>query len=137
MRIPSLLNAFDWNKRILTLDDFYTACEDEGVFVFDTDMYWRGLFLYVDGAPVIALNERLRGHQRTLVAWHEFGHYAHHYPGSFGRERKTEKEADVIAHVALIPAFLLHLPDGELHDMFGYSLELIEKRVEIFRKYNY
>jgi len=135
-RIPSQLHALGWNRRVLTLDDFYTACEAEHITVFDVAMHWQGLFLYFEGKPIIALNVRLRGNQRTLVAWHEFGHYCYHYPGSFGRQRKTEREADIIAHVALIPAFLLNLPDGELQEMFGYSSELISARIAIFRQYN-
>lgn len=81
------------------------------------------------------LNENLRGHWRALVAWHEYGHHLWHVPGAFGLHRKTELEADLIAHVALIPAFLLHLPDGEIAEMFGYTPRLIRTRVEIFRQF--
>ena len=127
------LQQLGWNRQVLSLDDFYNACERERVVVFDAPMRELGAFFYRRRRPCIALNERLRGHTRTRVAWHEFAHFLWHVPGDYGHPDKTEYEADIIATCALIPAFLLNLPDGEIAEMFGYSRELIRLRVEIFK----
>lgn len=134
-QIPDRLLELGWNQRILTLDDFHNTCEEEGILVHSSRLDWPGLYLHYRNRPVILLDESLRGHLRTLVAWHEYGHYLWHVPGCYGLARRSEKEADLIAHVALIPAFLLHLPDGEIAEMFGYGPALLRTRVEIFRRY--
>jgi len=79
--IPSRLYALGWNRRVLTFDDFLAVCQRERVVVYETRMRWRGLYFFDSGQPVILLDERLRGHQRTLTAWHELGHHLFAVPG--------------------------------------------------------
>lgn len=135
-QIPLRLRALGWNRRVLTLDDFHRVCRRERILVTDAPLAQRGRYFEVRGVPIIALNERLRGHEKTLVAFHELAHWYFHVPGFYGVRGKTELEADVIAHCALIPVFLLNLPDGEIAEMFGYPDEMITERVKIFRTFN-
>ena len=133
-RIPSRLRKFGWNQRVLNLDDFYLFCEEEGVIVFDFPMRrQKGLYFKILFWHFIVLSSRLKGHERALVAWHEIGHYIWHVPGCYGRHSKTEREADWIAHVALIPNFLLNYSDGELWEMFAYDPALVRERVQLFQ----
>lgn len=134
--IPTHLRAFGWNERILTLDDFYRYCEQQDVIVFDAPMRRKGLYFKLLGWHFIVLSSRLRGIERALVAWHEVGHYCFHFPGAFSLHRKTETEANMIAHVALIPVFLLNFPDGELWEMFGYDPAMVKERSRIFDCFN-
>lgn len=137
MRKPTLLERLGWNRRVLTFADFEDICERQGVLLLDASYRRRpGFYTEHNGWPVIALDQRLHGAKRTLVAWHEFGHYLLHTPGYFGLHSKTELQADVVAHVALIPVPLLHLPDGEICETYGYSWRIVRERVRIFRAFN-
>jgi Zn-dependent peptidase ImmA (M78 family) len=133
--VPKKLRRLGWNRRVLTFDDFHDACEAEGIYVRPVPLDCGGLYLTVENTPVILLDERLREPRRSFVAWHEYGHHLWHTPGRFGRHAKTELEADLIAHVALIPVFLLNLPDGEIGDFFGYDAGMIRTRVKIFQTF--
>lgn len=136
-RILSQLRALGWNRRVLTHDDFEHFCEVENILLIEAPLtFWRGVYYVDQGRPVITLDSRLRGPDRLLTAWHEAGHHLFHTPGHFGHPAKTEREADIVAHIALIPVFLLQLPDGEIQEMFGYSSEIIAERVHIFRTFN-
>lgn len=133
--LPRRFRQFGFNRRVLTLDDFYTICDREGILVCHLPMRWRGLFFYRRGKPVIVLSDRLRGIELLYTAWHEYGHYLFHTPGCRGVYDKTETEADMIATIALIPVFLLHLPDGEISEMFGYPASLVKQRVKFFQNF--
>jgi Zn-dependent peptidase ImmA (M78 family) len=136
--VSTALHRLGWNRRILTYELFEEVCEREGVLIYDIpSMPSPGFYTIEQGWHVIALDRRVTGLRRALVAWHEFGHYRMHCPGHFGRHTKTEMHADIIAHVAVLPAHLLHLPDGELIELHGYPSEVVAERVRIFRAFNY
>ncbi len=135
--ISTALQRLGWNRRVLTYEDFEQFCEREGVLLYDLPpSRWRGFYTVHRDTHVIALDRRLHGWQRALVAWHEIAHYLHDHPGWFGHHAKTELQADIIAHVAILPAHLLHLPDGELNEIHGYPLAVIAERCRIFRAFN-
>jgi hypothetical protein len=134
MKIKIRLEGLGWNRRVLTLDDFYEQCSKERVIVKRVPLYWKGQYAMRKGWPSILLDEDLHGYELNLVAWHEFGHHLQHAPGCFGLQTKAERQADKVALVALIPAFLLNFSNWEIYEMFGYPLDVIEERVRIFHE---
>lgn len=137
IRTPPRLKAFGWNERILTFDDFEEFCEVENILLIEARLrYWRGFYCIHNEQPAIVLDQQLRGPERLLTAWHEVGHHLLHTPGYFGHHGKTEVQADLVGHIALLPAFLLHWPDGELQEMLGYAPDVIRERAKIFACFN-
>jgi hypothetical protein len=137
--IPPALARLGWNRRVLTLDEFYEACAHERIRVIDDAVLPRrrpGSFFYRRCHPFIALDYRLRGPMRNLVAWHEFGHALLHCTGFYGHSAKSEFEARIISYVALIPLFLLDsYSNGEIAEMFRYKREWVDERDRIWKAY--
>lgn len=133
------LNALGWNQRVLTYEIFERFCEREGILILNAALECPspGFFRIHRGWPVIAIDQQLRGVKRNLVAWHEVGHYLLHTPGHFGWHAKTELQADVVAHIALIPAVLIRsCTPAEIAEEYGYTQEMIWTRLEILRRFH-
>lgn len=131
--ITTRLIRLGWNQRVLTLDDFYEECARDRIIVRRVRLFVKGRYLIQRGQPIILLDRGLRGWELNMVAWHEYGHAILHSPGAFGLQTKVEKQADRIALCALMPALVLHFSNWEIYEMFGYPLDLIEERAELFR----
>ena len=130
----------EWNIRVLTLDDFYSYCDQAGIYLHeDNQLEQPGIFMVYDGQPHIFIDQELRGEDRLFVSFHELGHYWLHPPGIqffLGWHGRADKEADVVAACALIPLpTLRHFWPSEIVELYGYSSELVELRQAIFDRW--
>jgi Zn-dependent peptidase ImmA (M78 family) len=127
----------EWNIKVHTLEDFYIFCAANSIIVHeDKPLERTGLYLIYEGESHIFIDSRLRGHEKTFVCLHELGHFLLHPLGIqffTGMSSTVEYEADVVAVCAMIPRPLLrsHWP-GEIVEEYGYEIELVEFRQEIF-----
>lgn len=137
IQISDAFARLGWGKRVLTYEDFENACEREGVCVIDTPpMPVPGYYSIESGQHFIALERRLRGWQRALVAWHEFAHFVHHVPGCYGLSDKSEMHARAISHIAILPVSLIKsVPVSELIEIYGYPSEAVTERLQIYRAF--
>lgn len=126
----------EWNIRPLTEDDFWDYCRADGIVVREMPLERLGLHFKRHNRPVIFIHDRLRGPERLFVLFHELAHFWLHPPGiQFfqGYETSIEQEADAVAACALIPLTTLrHYWPGEIAELYGYPLDLIEFRQSIF-----
>jgi Zn-dependent peptidase ImmA (M78 family) len=138
--IPQTLRALGWNRRPLTLDHFYDFAERESILViersFPKPMHrCRGFYVEEAQRRVIVLNTLTPAALRPLVAWHEVGHALWHTPGRFGLHSKTELEADLIAHCAVVPRpWLFEHSFGEIVEMVG-DVGIVRERVKIWQRF--
>lgn len=127
----------EWNRRVLTDDDFHRFCVSEGVSAFECPMQIPGAYCIYDGSPVIFINRDQPASQKLFVKFHELAHHWLHYPGVqffLDTHTKVETEANIVAACALIPVTLLTVKsESEIIDEYGYSSELINIRSEIYR----
>ena len=135
--IPERLRKLGWNRRVLTFADFERVCEEDNILIIAKHLPDDvGQYYIENGQDIIALEYDLRDPQRTLVAFHEYGHALFHCPGHFGHHSKTELEADIIAVAALVPKPLLYkLSPGEISEAMDYPLSLIWERWEFLRRF--
>lgn len=91
----------------------YELAEELGIMILYYDLgKMRGCFTYIDGQPVIMINERLNEHAALIVCAHELGHFVLHSDIAkeaalrdfhvFNMQCKTEYEANVFAAHLLI-----------------------------------
>jgi Zn-dependent peptidase ImmA (M78 family) len=135
--IPQTLRQIGWNRRPLSLDDFYEACERARITVIEDAIDDFGYYFELHGQRAIALDKRLAPLDRAHVAFHEFAHAAWHAPGHYVDSHIVDAQADIIAHCALLPRpWLYRFTVNELmatpHD---YPRWLIERRIETFRNF--
>ena len=137
-QVTSLLMKRGWNRRVLTNDDFDEWCERDGVMVMEEEIEYPGFYLIRNTQPVIVLNKKLRGIERQIVAWHEYGHHVLHVPnGRFfclDNIDKAEYQAHLIAAIALIPRPDLFRPLSELQEE-GYPLDFLRFRSRVFDQF--
>ncbi len=93
--------------------DPYELADALGIMILYYDLgKMRGCFTYIDGQPVILLNEKLSERAARIVCAHELGHFVLHSEIAknaslrdfqvFNMQRKTEYEANVFAAHLLI-----------------------------------
>jgi len=131
--LDRLTRFYGWNLRVLGIEEFEWACEQEGVSVLSLDVDAHGIYTSIDGSPVIIINPRVLPRARGWVCWHEFGHHLLHCGSScafsYGGKSKTERQADLVAACALIPRKLIESSTPwEIHDAYRYPIELCEMR---------
>ena len=126
----------DWNWRVFTFRDFELFCARDGVEVFELSMSPVALYTVYHRVPVILLNSRLSGTEKSYVGFHELGHHWLHSPGQqfhWGFETKMDCEANIVASCSLIPYPVIDLKtDAEIQEEFGYSHKIIRFRREIY-----
>jgi|SRR6185503_7676452 len=133
-----LARDYDWNQRVLTIDDFDRLCELEDVAVEKRETGFPGLYTRRDGRPVITISPAVLPRARGWVLWHEMGHVLLHDPGCaffYRNDRKLERQADLVAACALIPRPLLEKASlSEIREEYRYPIELCELRQMFFRE---
>jgi Zn-dependent peptidase ImmA (M78 family) len=134
----SQLTARGWNRRILSPSDFEEWCETEKIAVIEVAMKPLGLYVVRDEQPFIFINEKLRGIEKQIVQWHEFGHHILHVPSgryfSYSVPNKAEYQAHLIAAVALLPAAELKRKSKE-ELLEEYPKELVGFRERVRRQF--
>lgn len=129
----------EWNVRAFTDSDFWMLCAADGIIVQEAPLERHGFQFKQRNQHVIFINSRLRGAERSFVLWHEYAHYLLHPPGIqffHGYESQVENEADVFAACAMIPRSLLeHYWPSEIADLYGYPVDLVAYRQDLFERY--
>ncbi len=137
----------DWNRRSLTLDDFYRICRRERIKVHEIPLRVPGFYMVDRGRAHLYLNSSLRGMEFLLAAFHELGHHFLHAPphrtvSYFYRQpanTKKEIEAQAFALIALIPDSLLKkiLASEEYAEDWGFAEEMMKERCDLFIRYSH
>lgn len=127
----------EWNCRVLTEDDLITFCDQLNVDIIDGPLEQPGCRIPYRGRTQLYLNNRLRGHDRLYVGFHEWGHCAIHPPRIqffCGLNRSIEFEADAIAACALIPRPLItHYWPEEIAEEYLYPDWMIKFRQTLLK----
>ena len=132
-----LARDYDWNQRVLTMDDFDVLCELEDVTVEEGETGFPGLYTRREGRPVITISALVLPRARGWILWHEMGHVLLHDPACafMYKSERLERQADLIAACALIPKTLLDRKTiWEIHDEYRYPIELCELRQRFFKE---
>ena len=131
-----------WNKHALGEAEFYRLCRRFRITVVEMPLRTNGFYYCVKGSHFIAIDSKLPRVEKLLVMFHEFAHFLMHSPetnttASFhglGKKTRKEREADTFALCALLPARWIESRElSELIDE-GYSGEMIEQRISIYRQ---
>ncbi|NOT47120.1 MAG: ImmA/IrrE family metallo-endopeptidase [Acidobacteria bacterium] len=132
-----------WNKTPLTQDDFYRLCRRHKVAVVEIPLRVSGFYYCLLGKHYIAVNSRLRQEKKLFVMFHEFAHFLMHAPDDgvtanfhgVGKKTRKENEADTFAICALIPRTKIESSRiQDLTETDGFSLELVNQRLELFHR---
>lgn len=133
----------EWNKRIYTEIDAYEYCETKLIGTIETNLIKDlGEYRMHRGLPMILIHKFASANHRSWILWHEIGHDIFHTPLSckFSPTFRSiiEKEANIVAAVALIPLPLMKKKKfHEIHEEFNYPKKLIELRKSIFDNYKF
>lgn len=133
-----LTRIYGWNRRAFIEDDFDRICDAEGVYVVSLDIDAYGSYSLVNGSPTIIINPRVLPRSRLWVYGHEVGHALLHYGSpcafTYSSKMKLERQADLVAAVALIPRQLIETETPwEIHDQYRLPIELCEMRLRFFQ----
>lgn len=130
-----------WNRRALGEDDFYSLCRRFRITVVEMPLQTNGFYYCVKRKHFIAVSSRLPKLEKLLVMYHEFAHFLMHSPDTnttasfhgLGKATRKEREADAFALCALIPKTWLETRELPEIAEEGFSQEVIEQRVAIYR----
>jgi len=129
----------EWNRRVLTLEDFAAYCRRERIVVEEIESCLPDLYTIYDDEPYITIHPGLRGAERVFTCFHELAHYWLHPPGIHHLHQMhsiAENEADVVAACAMVPITLLtNRWPAQIIEDYGYPPDLVDLRLEIFHRY--
>ena len=128
-----------WNRRILTLDDFYAQAEKENIIVREADIGTPGAYIRLCN-HIIFLSSNLTTWKKALVAWHEYAHFKLHPPGRYhylGERSKAEEEAQIFATCALVPEPFCQSGMDVVESEYGYPEILLKYRYWIYDRYGF
>lgn len=131
-----------WNLKVHGITEAEEYCERNLVGQIRTDLIADlGEYRIYKETPMILIHKFVSWQYLPWVFWHEIGHDILHFPltcnFSKGTRKKIEKEANIIAAVALIPLWVLKTKNlYEIQEEFGYPRELILLRKEIYEHNN-
>lgn len=137
--LDRLGREYGLNQRVLAENDCHRICEAESISVHFEPMAWSGLYLMRRKRPQILVNSALAGAHRLIVLWHEIAHHFLHAPQMCFYQRgsldKAEREANMLAAIALVPLPLLEtVTMGEIQEEHGYPGDLLELRQKIYER---
>ena len=133
-----------WNERPMAEADLYRMCRRHRVRVTEMPLRTDGFYYRVLGRDFIAVDCRLPPMKKLFVLFHEFGHFLLHAPDTnatanfhgVGKRGRKEREADVFALCALIPAaWVIAYSTGESHLAEGLPREMVLNRIKIYETY--
>lgn len=130
----------DWNRRVLTLNDFYDLCSREGIHTRGSVAIPRGMYFPEGNDDFILLNPQLQGWQKVKTCFHEWAHALLHreqqgvqFDG--GSDPRLDAEADIVALCALMPQRMMEgFTAPEIVKRFGYPAEMVAQRMMIYRQ---
>lgn len=127
-----------WGKRVLSESDARDYCRLHKVYIVDDPKQPYGRIMFHKGYVFILINPNLDRGSWLWVLFHEIGHHALHAPqsGRFSKliRRKADREANYIAAIALMPRQIVEGRTIEqVHYEFGYPIELVKIRYQIFQ----
>jgi len=134
----------DWNRRVLTEDDFYRLCRRFKITVQEMPLSVSGFYYCMKRRHFIAIDSKLPTQKKLFVMFHEFAHFLMHVPDTgvtanfhgIGKKTRKEIEADAFALCALIPRTWIETrSEQEMIEGEGISLEMLRTRTEIFAKF--
>lgn len=128
-----------WNKKVLTEADASEFCRSHRITVTVDKRQEYGKLLYYKGYPFILINPALDPGMRLWVLWHEVAHFILHYPEtskfSASMKRKNDREANMVAAVAMMPRPIIEGHTlAEIQHAFGYPLEVVKIRYDIYQR---
>lgn len=133
-----------WNEKPLTEGDFHHLCKRQKVVVEQMPLRVSGFYYCVLGKHYIAIDSKLKHHEKLFVMFHEFAHYLMHAPNTnetanfhgIGKKTRKESEADAFALCALIPkVWIENRTTQELIEDEGLPLKIVADRREIYEMY--
>lgn len=129
-----------WGSRSLTENDAIEFCNQNSVHIIDDPKQPFGMLVKYKGYFFILVNPALDAGSRLWVLWHEIGHFILHEPTyqtfSKGGKRKCEREANVVAAIAMMPKMLLETSDvNDLLDL-GIPRDLMRIRGTVLANEN-
>ena len=133
-----------WNKKPLNEHDFYRLCRRQKVGVQEMPLRVSGFYYCVLGKHYIAIDSKLKHHEKLFVMFHEFAHYLMHVPDTnetanfhgIGKKNRNEIEADAFAICALIPKpWIENRSIQELIEEEGLPVEIVKERREIYEMF--
>ncbi|MEJ7847489.1 MAG: ImmA/IrrE family metallo-endopeptidase [Pyrinomonadaceae bacterium] len=125
----------------MTEDDFYRLCRRQKVVVQEMPLTVSGFYYCVLGKHYIAIDSKLKHHEKLFVMFHEFAHYLMHAPNTnetanfhgIGKKTRHEVEADAFAICALIPITWIETRTAqELIEDEGLPAEIVLERQKIY-----
>lgn len=135
------LSRYGFNRKSLTLDDFYRITEDERIIVLERDID-NSFYMCVDGHRFIVLSNRRSSPLEFLyTAFHELYHALMSPPGTTAaafyhlRDSKDEYYADVFAAIAIIPKSEIGTTDLVTHCCCGFAQIIYDMRLNTFSTY--
>lgn len=133
-----------WNEKPLTEKDFQRLCKRQKVIVQEMPLRVSGFYYCVLGKHYIAIDSKLKHHEKLFVMFHEFAHYLMHAPNTnetanfhgIGKKTRKEAEADAFALCALIPkAWIESRTTQELIEDEGLPPRIVAERRAIYEMY--
>jgi Zn-dependent peptidase ImmA (M78 family) len=133
-----------WNRKPLNEDNFYRLCKRHKVGVQEMPLRVSGFYYCVMGGHYIAIDSKLRGHERLFVMFHEFAHYLMHVPDrnvtanfhGIGQKNRKEAEADMFALCALIPkTWIENRTVQEIIEEDGIPADMVRERLALYERY--
>ena len=132
-----------WNRKPLNEDDFYKLCKQHKVGVQEMPLSVSGFYYCLKGGHYIAVDSKLKRHQKLFVMFHEFAHYLMHAPDrgvtanfhGIGKKTRKETEADAFALCALIPRpWIESRTVQEITEEEGIPADMLRERLQLFDK---
>lgn len=133
----------DWNVCPLKEDDFHRLCRRFKIRVVEMPLTVGGFYYRIGGRDFIAINSRLRPHEKLAVMFHELGHFLFHAPETgttvnfhgVGRRTRQECEADAFALCALVPrGWVTDRSPQDLIDE-GISPRTVAERIAVYKRF--
>lgn len=130
-----------WNQKPLTQDDFYRLCKQNNVTVQEMPLRVSGFYYCLLGRHYIAIDTRLRHHNKLFVMFHEFAHFLMHAPDTgvtanfhgVGKKNRKEAEADAFALCAIIPkTWIVSRTVAEIAEEEGIPEDILRERLAVY-----
>lgn len=135
-----------FNRKSLKYKDFERICRGEDIVTWQGKIPWEGWYFVRKHFNFIVINHSLSDFGKLFTAFHELGHHFahagknHFHHGRQGWRKKLERQADIIAAIALLPTPLLEFLESlhqlsaeEIPKLFKMPRDFGEFRLKVFK----